>query len=360
MKYVKGFDTIRALAVLIVIVGHWGLPFAPNAVLAGIIDSVVQFGRFGVIIFFVLSGFLITSILLNEKVKHPDEKHFVSIKNFFARRILRIFPIYYLFLLIIYICNDTFVRSHIWYYIGYSSNLLRDIDKKSLPHFWTLAVEEQFYLVWPWFILLINRKYVKYVFIVFILMGIASQYLSNNILHLPYGFLSINCFDSFGIGAIYAYIRLDSAQCKQFEQSFKTAFPILLFIAWKMVPAEGTPIGVLCIRLLDNIIALAMIIFAINSKTIWVKQMILENKVLNFIGKISYGIYVYHFTFRIAFTSLNNYFMVKLPAIRSILNNDYVFYFTKLGALILVSWLSYKFIEQPIMRLKKKFEYPKK
>ena len=342
------------------VIAHWGLPFVPNALFAKSLDSFLQYGRFGVIIFFVLSGYLITSILLNVREKNAGESKFIGIKNFFARRVLRIFPIYYLLLLLVYLANDTFIRSHIWYYLGYSSNLIRALDSKSLPHFWTLAVEEQFYLVWPWLILLINRKYIKYVFIFFIFLGAASQYLCNTIWHMPYGVLSINCFDSFGIGALYAYARLDSNRCRKFEQVFRFALPLFIFLAWKMEAISGQPIGVMYLRELDNLLALAMIIFALNNQSEWMRKYVLENRAFNFIGKISYGIYVYHFTFGTAFLNLTDYLALKLPGLRGPLNNEWLFYGTKFAALIFVCWLSYRFIEQPIMRLKSRFEYSAK
>jgi len=357
MKYIKGFDSIRAIAVIIVIIGHWGLPFAPKGALDEVITSVVQFGRFGVTMFFVLSGFLITSILLHEKEKHDHSARLVSVKNFFARRVLRIFPIYYLFIFLILLTGDPYVRSHIWYYLGYSSNLLRNKNDLSLPHFWTLAIEEQFYLIWPWLILFVNKKYTRYIFIVSILLGTISQYISYNWLHLPYGYIAVNCFDSFGLGALYAWMRLDKENCRKFEQSFRLVFPVLLFAVWKITPMSGMPVAVIFIRFVDNIISLALIMFAINNTNEFARKYLLENRVLNFIGKISYGIYIYHFSFGYGYLRLMNGISQKLPALSKILLNDYFFYFTKFGCLILVSWLSYKLIEQPIMRLKHKFEY---
>jgi peptidoglycan/LPS O-acetylase OafA/YrhL len=97
MKYVKGFDSLRAIAVLLVIHEHWGPHVVHSSiVLTFILNKMVPDGTFAVDFFFVLSGFLITNILIHAK-NHPDSDSKVSIlKNFFARRCLRIFPIYYL------------------------------------------------------------------------------------------------------------------------------------------------------------------------------------------------------------------------------------------------------------------------
>jgi peptidoglycan/LPS O-acetylase OafA/YrhL len=359
MRYVKGFDTIRALAVFMVIVAHWGPSFAAGSAADNVLNSFLQYGRFGVIIFFVLSGFLITSILLKEKIRHGAEKRFTIIKNFFARRVLRIFPIYYLFILLFIILRDPFVSSHLGYFLTYTSNLLRDVPGDSLPHFWSLAVEEQFYIVWPWLILLVNNKYLKYVFIFFIIMGLGSQYLTNNVYKISYGVWSINCFDSFGIGAFYAFIRLSDIRRIQFERAFRIVLPLLLFIAWKMEPLKGLPISVIYYRFIDNLIALAMIMFALNTQTVWVKRLILENPVLNFIGKISYGIYLYHYSFGIFYNNAINYIIAKAPATGTVLGNSVFFYCSKLAILLFVCWLSFILIERPVMRLKKRFEYAK-
>ena len=170
MKYIKGLDTVRALAVLVVIVSHWGFPVVLGPKFYAVLNNIIGFGRFGLIIFFVLSGFLITSILLHEKEKYEDKPKFDSLKKFFIRRVLRIFPIYYILLFIMFLTNDPYIRDHIWYYLGYSSNLLRETDKV-LPHFWSLAVEEQFYLIWPWIILFANKKSLKFIFLASIEIG---------------------------------------------------------------------------------------------------------------------------------------------------------------------------------------------
>lgn len=362
MKYVKGFDTIRAIAVLSVIIGHWGPSFKPGSSGDVIVSSLIQDGRFGVILFFVLSGYLITSILLNEKIKNTEGKHFTIIKNFFARRALRIFPIYYLVVIFFYLSNDPFVKAHIWSFLTYTSNLppYRTDQPNILSHTWSLSVEEQFYLIWPWLIILLPKKYIKYVLYLAIIIGLASKYYVLYVLHRHFPVLVFNCFDSFGVGGLYAWIRLDSEKCKKFERSFVAVLPFLLFISWKISHVDGTPLFVMYDRFLDSIIGLALIMFVLKNKNEWIRKYILENKALNFIGKISYGIYLYHFTFSASFDNLMYHLSQKAPAVSFLLMNPLLSYCLKFSSLILLCWLSFRFIEQPIMRLKKKFEYSKK
>jgi peptidoglycan/LPS O-acetylase OafA/YrhL len=359
LKYIKGFDTIRAFAVLIVIIGHWGPSFKPGSAADVILNSFVQDGRFGVILFFVLSGYLITSILLNEKIKNTEGKHFTIIKNFFARRALRIFPIYYLVVLLYFFLNDPFVTSHIWYFLSYTSNLppYWTDTPNILSHTWSLSVEEQFYLIWPWLIILVNKKYIKHILAASIFIGIISKYYVIYVLHHKYPVLVFNCFDSFGIGGMYAYIRLNKEKARKFERGFVAVFPVLLFIGWKISHVDGLPIFVMYSRTLDSIIGIAMIMFVLKNQNEWIRKYILENRVFNFIGKISYGIYLYHFTFSSFFDGLMNSLAARVPALASIVLNPAIEYCLKLGSLFFVCWLSFRFIEQPIIRLKKKFEY---
>src|SRR5580704_6957692 len=101
MKYIRGLDTLRAFAVIFVIIYHWGLPLPANEAVHRL-QRLIPDGRFGVDLFFVLSGFLITRILLTAR-RQADLPRLSIIKNFIVRRSLRIFPIYYaaiLFLLI--------------------------------------------------------------------------------------------------------------------------------------------------------------------------------------------------------------------------------------------------------------------
>ena len=144
--YIPQLDTIRAIAVLLVIIHHW-LP--QDSVL-----NIVPNGPLGVNIFFVLSGFLITGILLREKDKAEvlKQKKKTIFRNFYIRRSLRIFPIYYLFLFVLWVIHDPSVQSDGTYFYTYTSNYLfysQEFFPARTAHLWSLGVEEQFYLLWP-------------------------------------------------------------------------------------------------------------------------------------------------------------------------------------------------------------------
>ena len=144
------------------------VPRLPDTGLGYICNQAIDAGAFGVDLFFVLSGFLITGILLDSK---GTLGYF---RNFYARRFLRLFPVYYLYLVFVALLLPAIHRAlhtHMpdyggnwWWYLLYACNLKRDhgVNDPYLGHFWSLAVEEYFYLVWPALVLLLSRRRLAY------------------------------------------------------------------------------------------------------------------------------------------------------------------------------------------------------
>ena len=148
-KYVKEFDGWRGVGIIFVILAH----YIPRYFIGSWVFMEM---------FFVMSGFLITNILIDAK-KKPG-----YYKKFMARRIVRVFPLYYLCLFIVFfLLPDSFFdlsyyRQHeAWYWL-YGTNWLISLDgwspTKTLDHFWSLAIEEQFYILWPLFVWIFNQK----------------------------------------------------------------------------------------------------------------------------------------------------------------------------------------------------------
>ena len=147
--HLKGLNGIRAIAALSVVITHvvqglemFGLPRMRGLEIAG----------YGVTMFFTLSGFLITYLLLLEKEKYKD----VNIKQFYIRRILRIWPLYYLYLLLslvaLFIYDSQVLNGNVIFYVLLLANVpfILGVQIPVIGHFWSLGVEEQFYLFWPW------------------------------------------------------------------------------------------------------------------------------------------------------------------------------------------------------------------
>lgn len=168
-RYLPPLDGLRGIAILLVFVTHMvALPLGSNATgVDGIVRALARFGWTGVDLFFVLSGFLITGILLDSR----GEPHYW--RNYFARRTLRIFPLYYgsltfLFFLLPHLVhwNDpeyaTLRANQAWYWT-YTVNFLEVLKGVAATplntvHFWSLCIEEQFYFFWPFVVLLVSSK----------------------------------------------------------------------------------------------------------------------------------------------------------------------------------------------------------
>ena len=144
-SHIPALDGLRAVAVFLVIVSHFGFAMVP--------------GAHGVMIFFVLSGFLITWLLLKENERYGT----VSLASFYKRRTLRIFPAFYVYWLLMIALllgtGKTILWSHAWSALFYTSNYYSAINgdpNNGLSHTWSLAIEEQFYLLWPFVFLMLR------------------------------------------------------------------------------------------------------------------------------------------------------------------------------------------------------------
>ena len=360
MNYIKSLDGIRALAITMVILFHF-------------FYEEIRWGWIGVQIFFTLSGFLITSILL-ENTNKSLKKY---LTRFYWRRAIRIFPIYYLYIgavSIIYIVTASPISfKETWVYlITYTYNyyplIALDNDRSSIafPHFWSLCVEEQFYLVWPVIVYFFNRKQLKYVVcIIIILSPILRFLLADHILSfyskseyvvgkIIYQF-TLCQLDSFAFGAAIPIFKLNK-NVKNTDKMLLLIFALMLVIgSIQFFYSTGTSYGInydfntfgyemynmkygqhVWSYTLLGLFSLLLILNAIR-KTFFLKNF-LENKILVHIGRISYGLYIYHFILSNIFIKLIEYGL-----------NKNLGFITFLIVTYFVSLMSFKFIEGPLL-----------
>ena len=174
------------------------------------------YAHYSVTIFFTLSGFLITYLLLLEK-----EQKRISVKNFYIRRILRIWPLYFAYLLVacivLYIQTPDELPGSLPYYLFLAPNIAAAllVPLHHLWHYWSLGVEEQFYFFWPWLIKR-SKNVLKAILIftmVFIFIKLAARYLylekGNSI---PLMFLTLTRFECMSIGGIGALLCIKRNQ----------------------------------------------------------------------------------------------------------------------------------------------------
>jgi len=359
MKYNRGLDALRGFAVLLVVYLHWGPLGFKILWLKYIFTHLIPSGTFGVDLFFVLSGYLITRILLDARIDQPDNR-IGTIKTFYFRRVLRIFPIYFLYVLFVgYVLQDHYVKNHIAYFVTYTSNVLYingGVPWQTLPHTWSLAVEEQFYIIWPWIIIYTPQRYLQRVILFFISLGIISSLVLYTFYGYYFTFLLPACFVAFGMGAWYAYAKVYQPTIKWLPIALKIAVPVCVIILF----VNQVFYRVVLIRLSDSIIGIGAIYYIEKQQYKKGLKSLFENKLLVRLGKISYGVYLYHFVLPFYYSELLDYLLGKQLLSGSAyhaLSYIPLKYAINLVLVISLSAISFRFIEKPFLNLKKYFNY---
>lgn len=352
IKYFKGLDTLRAIAALVVVFGHIELLKNKNSIPNLIDNNFILFpsGHIAVILFFVLSGFLITYLLVNEKEKTGE----ISFRKFYMRRILRIWPLYYAIILLSYLLIDAeYDFKTILLCLSIFPNLAHALGSgwSSSPQIWSIGVEEQFYLFWPLVLLLLPERKVIIALLIF--------FVGYSILPHLFGFINVRTFQNEELGGVVTKIfygtkfncmaigaLMGFAMAKKqtwiniFSNDIVALFTFLLsFSLWvfrfemKYFTDE-----------FFSILFAIMIVGVVSSKTINI-----DTRITRFLGKISYGIYMYHW-------------IIILLALKYIeySGNDLLFnlelYLVVIGFTILISWISYVTFEQFFLNIKKRYE----
>lgn len=290
-KHLAQLDSLRALAVFAVACHHW----LPN------LGAHLPLGT-GVPLFFVLSGFLITGILLDgkEAIERGHAQRGAVLRNFYARRFLRIFPLYYAVLLAAAALNieqlrDTFV----WHFL-YLSNfsfMARQEWQGSLSHFWTLAVEEQFYLFWPLLILLAPRRRLSFWLLVFV--ALAPLYKLIGLLYFPevklWNVGTPGSFDSLALGALLAYFRRYPTALFDRLQRWRAAIFAAGAAGFCIVEYTNLlPPLFAAIKLTVLGLAFCVLIDGAAAGFTGSLGKLLNLRPLQYVGKISYGLYIFH------------------------------------------------------------------
>jgi peptidoglycan/LPS O-acetylase OafA/YrhL len=363
--YFKQLDGFRFLSILAVMVSH----YASSA----IVDRIPL--GFGVLFFFVLSSFLITRILLRAKQSNEARQvgNAYSLRQFYIRRFLRIFPIYYLTVAFFYVINLSPCREVIGSLLTYTLNLkiASGVNAGSFNHLWSLAVEEQFYIFFPFFVFFIpNRHMLKgLIFLTAIgLLGRAGLYLHNST-YIPYSnFNTISCLDSLGIGGMLAWLsiyRLETLK-KIIANKFLAYGSMLLFVSTAYFSyfrfsgsARFNFTSMITMRFFFNVMSFWILGKAVTFGFHGMIRRFLENRVVVYLGRISYGMYIYHLFVPVFVRIIANHFGIKFlsdQASPHLVIDCVVFG----GITIAIASASWFVIERPINNLKKYFAYNKK
>ena len=333
--YKPALTGLRAYAFCLVLVDHW---------LGGVFSSLL-FGGAGVSFFFVLSGFLISRILLASRHKGvsgssgslasglnaespPDLKDYLL--RFYYRRSLRIVPVYFLTLFVLLLVGDPFVRLHGGLFFGYAVNYLFATDPLAYPihlgHLWSLSAEEQLYLMLPLLIWFWPSRRIPLLAFLLVAIGIAFRagcFGLGTAYPWETGYTSaLGCLDSYGLGLMLAYYYSDqwsghTAPAKELARRnffrsgllwfmLSLSWPLVIFTAqlWyatgQGVYANGglAVLSRLSVSLLGAYLIGYLLEGPARSSSWWrngtIGRLLLENRVVLYIGKISYGLYLFH------------------------------------------------------------------
>lgn len=351
-KWYAGLDGLRAIAVLSVIAEHWCFHWLRS------MSPLFRPGRIGVQLFFVISGFLITGILLDARdsatIKRSSKTQVLS--AFIFRRTLRIFPLYYAVIVLACLADVTEIIEWLPWNLTYTSNIRDSIYAPVLDyqHFWSLCIEEQFYLIWPFAILCFPPKATKwiiaaaiaayplYVCAIYILE--APQYLNAT----PFG--SMHTLAGGGLLAYWFRDEKSRLACAKYSPVISAiTCPIYLLLILACHDTGMTTHlahNTLMAVSLVSLVGWAASINATHSKHL------LTNPVLMFLGSISYGVYLLH-----PFVPP----VIRYTLMQFDLNTAHTLGKLQLPCFFAVTiglaWLSWRLFETPISRLKRHFPY---
>jgi peptidoglycan/LPS O-acetylase OafA/YrhL len=356
-------DGIRGIAVLVVMASHFDW-LLPEGMLLTPVRRVLDFGWFGVDLFFVLSGFLITGILVQTRAA----TNYFAV--FYMRRILRIFPIYYATLLAAFVCAARIPSAasllpplrEWWLYALYLENWIalwvHGWPPNAIGHFWSLAVEEQFYLLWPLCVLAFSRETLARVALGGALLALVIRCAWVGLAGANIGMtLATFCrMDSLLTGALCALVYLRHVGGNPIRHlKVWCVAPLAAFVALAIL-THGALAFIASVGFSLLAIGFGALILgaAVNDRESDPLQRVLRNRVLSRVGKYSYGMYVYHVPLLWACQLL---VFNRLPAALVVQPVFAIAYVCGLALLTFaVAVISYEYVERPILGLKRHFE----
>lgn len=342
MEYLKGLHGIRALAALLVMFGHiYNATLPPG-------EEFSSINSYGVTVFFALSGFLITYLLLQEN----KQTGHIDVIKFYMRRVLRIWPLYFVFVVIVYLYTWTSIDQGGLYYILFIPNLMLITGQAAPPllgHYWSLGVEEQFYLFWP--ILVKKSKQILIGLCGFLAGFLILKFMVNLWIggwSNAYSFIYQTRYDCMAIGGIGGVLYHQRSKWLTWVASgwiqVCSWLVVLVFISGRFH----------FLSIIDHEILAVVVTALIIGQLVPLSPLVnLENDVFRFIGKISFGIYVFHpliidLVMSAGVTEISSTFL-RLACC----------YLSISGLTLAVSWLSYRYMESYFLSLKVKYATPR-
>lgn len=314
-------------------------------------------GHQGVRLFFVLSGFLISRILI-DVARRDDFDLRSALGSFYARRVLRIAPAYLLLIFAAFALGAVEEMGTLKWFLTYLSNFLYAIRDDWNPwvmgHTWSLSIEEQFYAVWPLIVFITPTRHLKMVCWAAISLSLAYRcYLPLTLEpSITRDLLPPAAMDALGAGALLAAYRSEGKAPLGGRLDLVAALGLAGYCMVYLSEPSGA---------LENwaqwaareVLLIPVYLYAVNGAVEGFSGPVgslLANRQMRFVGRISYGIYLYHFIVLWAVLAL-------FPEVPAFAENGLTRFFVCGGLTILVASLSWFILEEPINRLKRRFPY---
>ncbi len=359
-KYFPGLNSLRFIAAFFVVISHAAISLDKIGIQAHPHLPFLARGGDAVEFFFTLSGFLITYLLLNE----VNNTGTVSLKNFYLKRVLRIWPPYFIvvgigfFILgVVYpwMYNKPYFSFSIIHgllmFIFFVPNYATKNYPVGLLHpLWSIGVEEQFYLFWPLLVKLMKKTILQMIVCFIILSTLLYFFIAYDLIKVSdnwKSFFLTQKFYAMAIGSLFGYIMYYKSD--SFGNSFFSSKSIRLFliafILWHFVFHNVEEAGIPFKVFMCFVYGLLILNVAGNPG----KRINLEQPFLMYLGAISYGIYMYHmlvdYCLRLLFPKLN---VLHLPKAGLIM----LYYFLLVSITLVVAAFSYRYIEKYFLSLK--------
>ena len=347
LNRVASLDGVRALAALLVMGFHFIGQFGGHSPAWVRQASVV--GQTGVDLFFVLSGYLITRILLDT----AGAKGYY--RAFYGRRVLRIFPLYFVFLVIYFFVlpgvlgretPDFMTQVWSWFFLENVGQTFPSLGSLGSVHYWSLAVEEHFYLVWPFIVASVTRRSLLRIVVAVLVLSpilrfvVASQGQS-------VFFLTPTRLDGLSLGAGLAILLAQPTGAPgwllRLARALFLVLPCLLLPLFVMYSgSHGALLQACKLSLIPLFYAAFVALCLIDEKMAPIRRL-LELRWLRWVGSISFGLYVFH---PACYTVIADVFPMGTTLQYIVL---------AVGLSFLCAWASFRFIESPFLSLKRYF-----
>lgn len=367
--HVPALDGVRGLAILLVLLHHFVAQTTPTNRLEAAVIWVCSYGSLGVDLFFVLSGFLITGILYDAR----GDPHFF--RNFYMRRVLRIFPLYYAVLAVVFFVVPLIPalrgseiaalrdeQAWAWLYgVNVYLALHGDWVMSYIEHFWSLAVEEHFYFIWP---LVVWRFAAKRGALLGVAVGTAALSFGGRVVASLVGVNAVAItvltpfqLDALLLGGFFAvYLRTPAGEAA----ARRAVAPLLLLgggvLLLQFALHHFTASGVPAVRSLRSgafhVLFTAVLLQALVAPVSSMIGRFFRSRAMMALGTYSYGLYVYHHFLSYYFTRHGTEFALA-SAVGSHTAAVAIQALAGMAASMAVAWLSYELFEKYFLQLKR-------